>query len=168
MDLVDLKSMGDVERLKLIENTLDAEVASIEQEARMLAETFWAHRDGLMEVRTGEGRFPALGCRVQSSEKSISISWFYYRFYRPKGSDKAKRTVVHIRKPKRGNAYTISALLKHASPEQESMVKMIEDEFSEMRNKLEIIRKMRHNLFYYRKACGIQNELMEKNEGDSK
>jgi hypothetical protein len=158
-----LSNMREAERVELMERILGAEIDSIAQEAQELSETFWSHRDGLVELKTGEGKYPVLGCRVQHKENTLSMSWFYYRFYKPKGGEKAKRSNIHIKKPKRGDGYSVSTLLKYAVPEQENMVRMTEEGFAELRGRMEVIRKLKHNLHYYKKVCGIINEKVVEN-----
>ncbi|MBD3821635.1 MAG: hypothetical protein IE914_05190 [Thiotrichales bacterium] len=162
----DLNGMSGVERLSLMEQLLVAEIEGIAEEAQGMSDVFWAHREGLVEIKTGEGMYPVLGCRVQRKENSVSMSWFYYRFFKPKGSSNARRVNIHIRKPKKGNGYSISTLLKYATPEQEGMVRAVEGAFEGLRYRMEVIRKLKHNLHYYKKACGIVSEEDEKiNEG---
>lgn len=53
-------------------------------EAEYVANTFWNHRDELLEEENSCGS-PVLGCRVIDKNKSLRIQWFYWKFYKRYG-----------------------------------------------------------------------------------
>ncbi|WP_127472003.1 conjugative transfer protein MobI(A/C) [Thiomicrorhabdus aquaedulcis] len=135
-----------------LEQTIEQASLDLLARAKIISDAFWQNREEMLEVRAG-GAKPILGCRVSSADDSLRIVWFYYSFYKRNGV--VKRTNVHITKSKKNNQYSLTKLYARALPSEMDAVKHCETAFGKLRGEAEALRKIKQNLYYYKKACGL-------------
>ncbi|KDN94712.1 conjugative transfer protein MobI(A/C) [Hydrogenovibrio marinus] len=142
---------NQVGNIEILEKWIEEEQRIILKKAQMVNDVFWKHRDQLIE-NSFEGAEPLLGCRVQVKD-GISISWFVWKFYKPRAlKGKSRRYNEHIKKPKGEFKYSLSKLYKHANEKQHDTIRYCEDNFAELRDKLERLRKLKIWIVAYKKS----------------
>lgn len=140
-----------------IEKIIDEEVNNLKKQAESICSMFWEHQGDMPEVRT-KTSLAILGCRVRSSKNGFSISWFYWSFY--KKGNKTRRTNNHIKKPASKHSYSMKKLLAKALPNEAEMVELCEAKFSEIRERVSALIRVKHSLHYYKKI--IAENTVEK------
>jgi len=159
--IIDKKNTEDLEQW------ITSQRERVIADAQRMSKVFWEFRNNLLDEKISEDkksfRNPKLGCAITVSKKDngIRITWYRFQFHNVKIIDAGipktikRRTNIYLTRPKKGYAYNLNKLKKYAHPKEYRIIEMCEDVFAECRQRLDIIRKFKIDLYNWKIATGI-------------
>lgn len=132
--------MKDIEVLK---RWIRSEFENLCGQAKELNDYFWSERDRVIENKVDGAFKPILGSRVRIKDGSLSMSWFYEKYYMDRASGKPKRNNIHIKMNRTSGKYHLNTIQKYAPESLSETIQTVEMGYTEIRKKIKIIHSVK-------------------------
>lgn len=155
------------ERVKELEEWVNREREEIKILSDELSSLYWMKKEETDSLNM-DG-FNTLGCRVETKGESVSMSWFFYKFYM--FNNKRKRTNNYIAKGAKKSSYSMTKLMSHCPDYMAETVEYVERGFTDLRKRLEKLRLLKIWIHHYKPVVGLDNtkqKEVEHKKGESR